>query len=248
MVIVSKNNALVKEFAALKEKKFRRERRAFLAEGEKMVREAVASGMRVLRLAVREDYAGETYSLPFTVFGEDAFRAICDEKTPQGIVAEVALPEYPLRAPEGSCLLLDGVSDPSNVGAIVRTANAAGFREIYCVDCADAYSPKSVRASMSGVFFVRIMPCGREEALSVLEGVPLLAADMNGINLFGYEPPEKFALCIGNEGRGLSEAVRSAAKETVRVPMEERSESLNAAVSASIAMYLLKRKQFESEK
>ncbi|MCI8344275.1 MAG: RNA methyltransferase [Clostridia bacterium] len=245
MVIVSRNNPLVKEFSSLKEKKYRKQRGAFLAEGGKMVREAVQKGMRVLRLAVREDYVGETFSLPVTVFGEDAFRAVCDEKTPQGIVAEIEIPVYELRPPRSSCLLLDGVSDPANMGAIVRSANAAGYRELYCIDCADPFSPKSVRASMSGVFSVRIMQGNREEVLSVLSGVPLLAADMSGENIFHFQPPEIFALCIGNEGNGLSREVRERASKTVCIPMEGDAESLNAAVSASVAMYLLKRKHFE---
>lgn len=245
MVIVSRNNPLVKEFSALKEKKFRKERGSFLVEGGKMVREAVQSGMRVLRLAVREDYEGETYSLPVVRFGKDAFRAVCDEKTPQGIAAEVALPHHAFRAPEHACLLLDGVSDPANVGAVIRSANAAGYREVYCIGCADPFSPKSVRASMSGVFFVRIMEGSREEVLTALNGVPLLAADMKGENLFSFFPPEKFALCIGNEGNGLSPEIRARAQYTVRIPMDGNTESLNAAVSASVAMYLLKRKQFE---
>lgn len=243
MVIVSRSNPSVKEFAALKDKKFRKTSGKFLVEGEKMVRECVNSGLRVLRLAVREDYCGETYGLPCLTFGKDAFSAVCDEKTPQGIAAEVEIPQSGLRPPEGCCLLLDGVSDPANVGAIVRTANAAGFTEIYCVDCADAYSPKSVRASMSGIFFVRLMQGTRAEVLSVLN-VPLIAADMNGENVFAFPPPERFALCIGNEGNGLSAEVRARADYTVKIPMCGRTESLNAAVSAGIMMYLLNKNRF----
>ncbi len=245
MVIVSRNNPVVKELSALKEKKFRQKSGTFLVEGEKMVRECAASGLTIRRIAVREDYAGEEFPFPRVILGADAFRAVADEKTPQGIVAEAEIPRHELRAPERPCLFLDGVSDPANVGAIIRTANAAGYREIYCASCADAFSPKSVRSSMSGVFFVRLMSGTREEILSALDGVPLIAADMNGENIFRFTPPEKFALCIGNEGNGLSEEVRARAKYTVRIPMEERTESLNAAVSASVAMYLLRRRHFE---
>ncbi|MDE5896487.1 MAG: RNA methyltransferase, partial [Clostridia bacterium] len=239
--IVSKNNPAVKSFAALKEKKARRERGAFLVEGAKMVRECAESGLKILRIAIREDYAGELFGLQPIVLGEDAFKAVCDEKTPQGIVAEAEIPKRALRAPKGSCLLLDGVSDPANVGAIVRTAVAAGYPEIYCISCADPYSPKSVRASMSGVFFANVMSGTREEVLSCLAGVPLIAADMAGENAFTFQPPEKFALCIGNEGNGLSEEVFAAAAQTVKIPMNERTESLNASVSAGILMYLLKK-------
>lgn len=245
MVIISKNNPQVKELSSLKEKKGRRERGSFLVEGEKMVRECVKSGMRVLRVAVREGYEGDTYSLPCLTLGEDAFRAVCDEKTPQSIVAEVALPRPVLRAPEAPCLLLDGVSDPANVGAIIRTAVAAGFEEIYLASCADPFAPKCVRASMSGVFFATLYRGERAEILPMLRDIPLIAADMDGENVFRFQPPERYALCIGNEGNGLSEEVAALAGMTVRIPMGGHTESLNAAVAAGIFMYLFKKKSFE---
>ncbi len=245
MVIISKNNPQVKELASLKEKKGRKERGTFLVEGEKMVRECVKSGMKVLRVAVREGYDGETYSLPCFTLGEDAFRAVCDEKTPQNIVAEVEIPCPALQVPKAPCLLLDGVSDPANVGAIIRTAFAAGFEEIYLASCADPFAPKCVRASMSGVFFATLYRGERAEILPLLQGIPLIAADMDGENVFQFEPPEKYALCIGNEGNGLSDEVAALAKTTVRIPMGERTESLNAAVAAGIFMYLFKKKSFE---
>lgn len=240
MVIVSRQNPLVREFASLKEKKGRRERGVFLVEGVKMVREAVAAGMDVKRLAVREGYAGETYSLPVVTFGESAFAAVCDEKSPQGIAAEVKIPDGKICPPQGRCLLLDGLQDPSNVGAIVRTAVAAGYADIYLIGCADPFSPKSVRASMSGVFFAHLMQGTREEVFAALDGVPVLAADMDGEDVFGYCAPQKFCLAVGSEGNGLSAPTRSRADATVRIPMDVRCESLNAAVSAGILMYALR--------
>ena len=240
MVIVSRQNPLVKELASLKEKKGRREHGTFLVEGVKMVREAVAAGLDVKRVAVREGYAGETYSLPVLVLGEGAFAAVCEEKTPQGVAAEVAIPHAKMRPPAGKCLLLDGLQDPSNVGAIVRTAVAAGYGDVYLANCADPFSPKSVRASMSGVFFARLMQGTHEEIFSALEGVPVLAADMGGEDVFSFVPPERFCLAIGSEGSGLSEKTRTRAEITVRIPMDARCESLNAAVSAGILMYALR--------
>lgn len=242
MIILSKNNPTVKELLSLSEKKGRRESGTFLLEGEKTVRECTKSPLEIVRLVVREDYAGETYGYPQVVLGEDAFRAVCDAKTPQGIAAEVKIPFYAVEPPEKSCLVLDGVSDPSNVGAILRTAVAAGYEEVYCISTADPFSPKCVRASMSAVFYAKIMQCTREEALSALSGVPLIAADMNGENVFTFRAPEKFALVIGNEGQGLSSLMRDRADHTVSIPMGEHTESLNAAVSAGILMYQLLRK------
>ncbi|MDE6274045.1 MAG: RNA methyltransferase [Clostridiales bacterium] len=242
MIIISKNNPLVKELALLKEKKHRKLCGTFLVEGEKMVRECVACGLNIRRLVLREDYAGETYSLPTVVLGEDAFRFVCDAVTPQGIAAEVEIPNFPLDEPKGRCLVLDGVSDPSNVGAIIRTANAANYRELYLIDCADPFSPKCVRSSMSGVFHVKLMQGSRGEVLHALKGVPLIAADMNGEDVFAFRAPAKFAICLGNEGNGLSDAVRRSATHTVCIPMEKTAESLNVAVSAGIIMYALRTK------
>ena len=242
MIILSRQNPLVKELASLKEKKGRRRTGTFLVEGHKMVREAVASGMDVVRLILREDYAGETYGLPAVRLGRDAFAAVCDEKTPQGIAAEVAIPLRSVQPPQGRCLLLDGLQDPANVGAIIRTAVAAGYEDVYLAGCADPFSPKSVRASMSGVFFARIMQGTQEEILSAIAGMSVIAADMGGEDVFSYVAPEMFCLAVGSEGSGLSALVRSRADVTVRIPMDARTESLNAAVSAGILMYALRTK------
>lgn len=245
MTIVSKNNPIVKELASLKEKKGRRERGTYLVEGVKMVRECVKSGQTVKRIIVRENYAGEAYPFETVVLGQDAFSCVCDAKTPQPIAAEVQIPFYPVTPPSEACLLLDGVGDPANIGSIVRTAVAAGYNRIYCIDCADAYSPKSVRASMSGVFFAEIVQGTQDDILNALEGVPIIAADMNGENIFRFTPPKKFALAIGNEGNGLSEKTRAKASYTVKIPMNERTESLNASVSAGILMYYFKKNIFQ---
>lgn len=242
MIILSRQNPLVKELASLKEKKGRRRTGTFLVEGHKMVREAIACGMDVVRLILREDYAGETYGLPAVRLGRDAFAAVCDEKTPQGIAAEVAIPLRSVQPPQGRCLLLDGLQDPANVGAIIRTAVAAGYEDVYLAGCADPFSPKSVRASMSGVFFARIMQGTQEEILSAIAGMSVIAADMGGEDVFSYVAPEKFCLAVGSEGSGLSALVRSRADVTVRIPMDARTESLNAAVSAGILMYALRTK------
>ena len=112
------------------------------------------------------------------------------------------------------------------------------------MECTDPYSPKSVRASMSGIFFTKLYTGTREEVLSALSGTPIVAADMEGENIFSFTPPAKYALAIGNEANGLSEKVFQSAEYTLRIPMEESQESLNAGIAAGIAMYILKKDQF----
>lgn len=247
MILTSKNNPLVKETASLKEKKGRKQLGMFLVEGWKMVSECRKSGYEIDRIFVAESYRGETFEADGkTVFvSDDVFRFLSDEKTPQGILCRVKIPQKQLQKPTGKGLFLDGVADPGNVGAIIRTANAAGYDEIYLSpECADPFSPKSVRASMSGLFFTKLYFDTRTEILSEIGAVPLVVADMGGVNAFAFDAPKQFILAIGNEANGISDETFAAASHTVKIPMSETQESLNAAVSAGIIMYVLKKDEF----
>ena len=238
MVITSKSNPIIKTVASLAEKKFRKQTGLYLVEGIKTVKECIAAGCEIDRIICTED--NESLFAGATVVSDAVFKSISCEKTPQGVIAVVKIPVSVLQTPEKSCLLLDCLQDPGNLGTVIRTANPAGYSDIYLINCTDPYSPKAVRASMSGIFFVNIHTGSREEVLDALKDVPLICADMDGENIFEFTPPEKFCLCIGNEGGGISEEVFAQASHTVKIPMRNTCESLNAAVSAGIAMYVLK--------
>ena len=249
MILTSKNNPLVKETASLKEKKGRRELGLFLVEGVKMARECQNSGFEIERIFLSENFENKDFDESKVVrVSNDVLKTLSDEKTPQGVICRVKIPQKTLEKPSGKCLILDGVSDPGNIGAIIRTANAAGYNEIYLTpDCTDPYSPKSVRASMSGIFFTNLYFGTREEIIDILNGVPIYVADMSGENIFNVQPPKKFALAIGNEGNGISEEIFKSASKTIRIPMRETQESLNASVAAGISMYLLSKTEFTIE-
>lgn len=250
MILTSKNNPLIKETATLKDKKGRKELGLFLVEGTKMTTECTKSGLEIERVFLSENCSFDRETLGVSPeklvrVSDDVFRFLSDEKTPQGVLCRVKIPQNTLRAPAKSCLVLDGVADPGNVGTIIRTANAAGYEEVYLTDgCADPYSPKSVRASMSGIFFVNTYTGTREEIANVLQDVPVIVADMGGQNVFTFTPPARFALVIGNEANGVSPLMRTCAAYTVKIPMSATQESLNAAVSAGILAYLLKKGDF----
>lgn len=240
MVISSRNNPFVKHILSLREKKFRREYGEYVAEGIKLVREAHACGCAVEQVVCAESYAGEKFSPDKTIVVTDGvFAKLSEETSPQGILAVLRIPDAPMAPPRGLSLLLDGVSDPGNLGTIIRTANAAGYEDIYLLGCTDPYSSKCVRASMGGVFYVRLHAGTREELLAPLGGVPLLCADMGGENVFSFHAPERFCLVIGNEANGVSREIRGQCAHTVRIPMRASCESLNAGVSAGILMYEL---------
>jgi TrmH family RNA methyltransferase len=97
---------------------------------------------------------------------------------------------------------------------------------------------------MSGLFFTRLCRGTREDILSILKGTPLIVADMDGENVFTFPAPSQFTLAIGNEANGISCETEQAATHTVKIPMKETQESLNAAVSAGIIMYVLNKDEF----
>lgn len=245
-MITSKQNPLIKTARSLKDKKNRDELGVYIIEGAKMVKEAILSGVQIKNMIATEkgyELIKECASgFECEIVSEQVFECISDEVTPQGVLAIAFKPNLTLKAPEGSCLYLDGVSDPKNVGAIIRTAAASGYKDLYLVACADAYSPKSVRASMSGIYKVNVYCAKKEEALSVID-MPLVIADMAGKCVFESKIKGDFCLVIGSEAHGVSKEIKERADYTVSIPMQNQMESLNAAVSAGILMYALKNNQ-----
>ena len=242
-MITSRQNALIKLIRSLKNKKDRDEKGLYVAEGIKIVREAIAAGQKIFCAAgTAETLASMEFgSVRTEEVSRDVFESISGEVSPQGVLCVLEKPSLTPVKPRGNCLLLDGVSDPANVGAIIRTAAAAGYNDVYACNSADPFNPKAVRASMSGIFRVGFYECAREDVKSII-GLPLITADMNGEDVFGFSSPDKFCLVIGNEANGVSEFIKRRACRSVRIPMENGTESLNAAVSAGILMYLLKRR------
>lgn len=238
MVITSRDNQLVKKISSLADKKFRKQYGEYIVEGTKPVTECVNAGKIITQIVCTPDRAAQFPQAQ--VVSQDIFKHISTEKTPQGVLAVVKLPDVSVRSPHGACLLLDKLQDPGNLGTIIRTANAAGYSDIYLINCTDAFSPKAVRASMSGIFFVDIHVGTYEEVFSVLDNVAVITADMLGENIFSFKAPQNFCLCIGNEGNGVSAKVKNFSSYQVSIPMRKSCESLNAAVSAAIAMYTLK--------
>lgn len=242
-MISSKQNTLIKEIRSLKDKKFRDKLGVFVLEGVKPVKEGVDFNLPIREIVLTEKHYSEFSNCNYKieVVSEEVFKSISEEVSPQGVLAVVYKGENKIVSPKGSCILLDGVSDPNNVGAIIRTAVASGYSDIYLTNnCADAYSQKSVRCSMSGIFRANVMRGEIEDILNAVN-LPLVVADMNGENVFDLNLDKDVCLVIGSEGNGVSDFVKEKADLTVKIPMENGMESLNASVSAGILMYALKR-------
>ena len=244
-MIVSKQNSLVKEVRSLLNKKFRDKTGRFIVEGVKMVNEAFLLNQKVLAVLCTEKCLGQINVNGFAVetVSEEVYGSISDEKSPQGVLAVLQKPDTAPIKPQSSCVLLDGVSDPGNMGTIIRTMACAGYKDLYLTsDCADPFSPKTVRSSMSGIYNVRVHIAKREQLLEIIN-LPIIVADMQGQNLFETRVKQDFCLVIGNEAHGVSDQVIEKSAMTVSIPMQEGMESLNAGVSAGILMYALKNQQ-----
>ena len=241
-MITSRQNPLVKYIRALADKKARDENGEFIVEGVKSVNEALCSNFTTSVIVGTEKGLAQINptSARVEVLSEDVFKSVSGEVSPQGILAVLKKPIYQAEQIEENCIFLDGVSDPANVGAIIRTAAASGYNSVLIADGADAFSPKSVRASMGGIFRVRIYT-GTNENLCNMVKCPFVIADMNGENVFNFSVSGNLCLVIGNEANGISNFMRERATYTIKIPMQNGMESLNAGVAAGILMYQLKK-------
>ena len=241
-MITSRQNPLIKYIKSLADKKVRDELGVFTVEGVKSVNEAISSGFSISKIVGTESGISQVNlgTIPAETVSDDVFKCISTDVTPQGVLAVVNKPVHSEFSQSRNCVFLDGVSDPANVGAIIRTAAASGYLNVFIASGADAFSSKAVRASMGGIFRVRIYT-GSNETLSNMIKIPFVIADMNGKNVFEFSTNENVCLVIGNEANGVSEFMRNKATYTVKIPMENGMESLNAGVAAGILMYQLKK-------
>lgn len=245
--LTSLKNPKVQEWRSLKDKKGREEQKAFFVEGVRMVREALSSSFEVKALIIREDYHPEfdlPSGIPSYILPDHVFQSVSDTKTPQGIAAVLSMKMQEASGPR--LIALDGVQDPGNVGTIIRTADAAGFDGvILSQDCADLYSPKVLRSTMGsifrlGFFFPSSLPDLLHEYAK--NGYSVISSQLDGESFYDRKNISScFILIIGNEGNGVSDAVKAVATHRLCLPMRGGAESLNAAVAAGIMMYDLTR-------
>lgn len=254
--ITSLQNPRIVALRALHRKKQRDADGTFLVEGEKMVSEALRHA-KVHTLVVmqdcikdgrfsgllREARAGET---PVLSVPERLFEAISESKTPQGILAQVEIPEErPITG--GLVLALDAVQDPGNVGTMIRTADAAGWQGILLgKGCADAFGAKCVQASMGSIFRLPVL---RDVDLPAMltslksEDWSIAVGVLDGEDIYTMPLPNQNAiLLIGNESAGVDPVLIALATHRLKLPMRGGAESLNAAVAAGIMMYEWMRK------
>ena len=242
--------AEIKAWRSLHRGKGRRETGCFLAEGRRLVGEMLDWPGRTVAV-LHADAAGDEPGLE-ALLARAAARGVPTEAVPEAIVqmlADAATPQPVLAIGEvpacgwddvgdGAIVLLDGVQDPGNVGALVRTALALGAAAVIGVgETADPWGPKALRASAGASFRGPVFRTHTRDAVARLagRGIPIWVAAADGTPLEG-PPPGPVALALGSEAHGVSASLRAAARRTVSVPLAGGVESLNVASAGAILL------------
>lgn len=253
-VISSRDNPRVRRWRDLmRDAGERRKQGRAMIEGENLVAAFLESGREVESLVLSKAASGRPEFVALatqcgtapTVLSDQLFRSIVDVETPAGIAAEIAIPSGAgdLKSAD-SCVLLDAVQDTGNVGTILRSAAAFGIRHaVLGKGCADAWSPKVLRAAAGAHFSLQLSESadlaeaiaefgGRIACTLPRDGVPLANADLSG----------RIGWLFGAEGKGVHGALAARAELKVTIPMPGGAESLNVAAAAAICFYEFSRR------
>lgn len=257
--VTSLANPVVKDLRALHLKKERAESGLFLAEGLKLVTDALEEGWPIRTLvhasrvkdqplvarAVKEAKARGALVLEVS---DEVLTKICRRDNPQMVVAafEQRLGRLDdLVAPTGVWVALEGIKDPGNLGTIVRTVDSVGASGVVLIgDVTDPFALEAVRATMGSLFHVPLLAAGLEDfaAWKARTGIPVYGTHLAGaVDYRSVDWPETCVLMMGNEQSGLSDAHVAACDGIVKIPMAGRADSLNLAVATAVMLYEIRR-------
>lgn len=250
--MLSKND--IKRIRSLQQKKYRKLHRAFLVEGEKSVNELLKSRLKTLQLVFtpRMSHVVDGLSdVNITETDEATMKTLSTLSTPAGILAIASIPEYDNDTQlQGELVLaLDGITDPGNLGTIIRTADWFGISDVLCSEnTVDLYNPKTVQATMGSFVRVRVHYVSLPEKLTELKAhFQLLGLAMNGAPLTSVKSNIRKLLITGSEANGLSQAVANIIDQNISIPAYQKNahnkpESLNASIATAIACYEMSKK------
>ena len=245
--ITSRSKCLITRIRKLTaDRKLRRQEGVMVCEGPKMLAEALRWGAG-LETVVWQAGTQTDLALPAGVrqveVPGDLLRSVAPTQTPQQVLFLCALPDHAL--PEALTgrryLVLDGLQDPGNVGTLWRTADAFGADGLILLPgCADPWNPKTLRATMGACFRLPLWEGDLEGLLPRLRqaGLPLYATALREDTVDVRQCAlGRAAVVIGSEGRGVSQAVLAASDKTIKIPMTDRCESLNAAAAGAVILW-----------
>ena len=232
--IISKANPQIKDALRLKLKKNRDN--IFLIEGERFVIEAIRRRIKINTLFyVKEpSFLNKLNCECFKITNEIA-DALSSTINTSGVFAIIEYQAKDFVEPKGNFLVLDRISDPGNLGTLIRTALAFDFKDIYLYNCVDWRNDKVLRSTMGTIFDVNLIECSLEQMFQ-LKNKNLYVADMDGLDIEIIEKTYPIGLILGNEANGVLPEIKDNINNKVKIQMKNEVESLNVAVAGAILM------------
>ena len=259
-IIKSKDNDKVKYTKSLLKTKFRNKEKKFIIEGYRILTLALECDAELEYVFINEDFEKKQEHKSFLTLLEK--KGIKIYKTPNKIFLEMVDTENTqwilgvLKYKERNLvdnisknhkfvLILDRIQDPGNMGTIIRTADSAGVDAIILLKgCVDIYNPKVIRSTMGSIFDMNIIHATQDEALDFLKQneFDIVSSYLHTDNYYNETTYQgKIALVIGNEANGINDDLISKSDKLIKIPIYGKAESLNAAISAAILMYEIKK-------
>ena len=253
--ITSTKNEKYKFYKSLKQKKVRTESGLYTVEGIKSVCDAIAAKVDIECLLVRKSfYEGEKFNYPddvlICVINDDIFSPLSDTQNSQGVIAVIKQKKNQEFIPDmkKAYIFCDHLQDPGNLGTIIRTADAAGFGGVLLSEgCVDLHNPKTVRSSMGSFFHINTVENVSIEDIKKYKqaGFMLVCGCLsdNTVDYIKADMKKPVIIVIGNEANGISDEILSLSDIDIKIPIDGKAESLNAAVAAAIIMYEVNRQR-----
>ena len=248
--ITSRKNPLITHIRKLvADRAYRRECGEFVGDGVKLLAEAVrwSAPLTVVVCTVGTQLPDLPAGVRTVEVPGDVMSSVSPMKTPQGALFLCSVPgqNVPDKLDGNRWLVLDGLQDPGNVGTIWRTADALGADGLLLTpDCADPWNAKTVRATMGACFRLPVYEVKRQNLSALLErsGLPLYATALreDTVDLRDADL-SRCAVAIGSEGRGVCDEILTLSEKTLKIPMRDRCESLNAAAAATVVLWEMAR-------
>ena len=244
--ISSRKNPLLQQVKKLlTSRSERRKTGLFVADGTKLLEEAVKYWPGLQTVILSEGVQAQVpEGVRVVRVPEDVMASISPMEAPQGALFLGRLPEQTEFRPQRGMLILDGVQDPGNIGTILRTADAMDVPVVLLEGCADPWSWKVIRSTMGAAFRVPVIQATWEEVLTACReaGIPIgvTALSDRAVDIRTAQVSD-MALVIGSEGRGVRKEVLENADHELIIPMTPHCESLNAAIAAAIVMWEIRR-------
>ena len=228
-MITSVENAKIKELAKLNQTKYRKENKMFIVEGAHLVSEARMKGLLIEAFST-SDIDG------YTLVSEAVMKKLCNTSSVVNQIGVCKMKEESNLT--NKLLLLDRVSDPGNMGTLMRSAKAFGFDTIVLGEgCVDIYNDKVIRSSQGAIFKLNFINTDLVSFINEHKDYDIYGTNViKGVELDSVDVGEKFGIVLGNEGQGISKEVFDVIKKNIYITMNN-TESLNVGIAGSIIMY-----------